>query len=178
MAITKKTEFIVDRRFDLQSCKHYTNDSVTVMHCHHYATLYTQLADDAELFDGKSMLRDTAEHTFYNLLLKYMADHGVDCLDDKISIAEEYWAFIGMGSLKIVQAGDVCGRVEMSRSHVDEGWIKKWGNRSEPVNFITQGYLSAAFAVLFNAPEKSYKAMELQSIVSGAEKSIFSIVRA
>ena len=60
---------------------------------------------------------------------------------------------------------------------MDEGWIKKWGKRDKPVNFITQGYLCAAFAAVYNQPQGSYKVSETQSIVSGADKSVFSVGR-
>ena len=71
MAIEKKTEFVIDHRFDPVSNRHYLNDVCTVLHCHHYATLYTQLADDAEDFHGVRLMVEAAEDTFYEVLSKY-----------------------------------------------------------------------------------------------------------
>ena len=65
----------------------------------------------------------------------------------------------------------------MDNSHVDEGWIKKWGNRDKPVNFIGQGYVAAALAAIYDLPAGSYDVYETQSIVSGADTSRFSLVR-
>ena len=69
------------------------------------------------------------------------------------------------------------GTAEMTHAHVDEGWIKKWAKRDKPVNFLGQGYLAAAFAAITSSPMSSYKADEMQSIVSGAPVSKFSVIK-
>jgi hypothetical protein len=56
MTVEKKTEFEIDHKFDPIRNRHYMNGVCTVLHCHHYATLYTQLADDAEQFAGVRLL--------------------------------------------------------------------------------------------------------------------------
>jgi hypothetical protein len=177
VVVRKETQFEVTHKFDRQRCRHYFNKELTVLHCHHYAALYTRLAEDAEIFDGKKLLTDSAEHTFFKILQKYMVENGINELEDKIKIAEAYWAYVGMGSLKIIKAGESSGYVEMKRSHIDEGRIKKFGTNLTPVNHITRGYLAAVFSILFELPEKSYEVFEVASIVCGAKASRFKIVR-
>ena len=71
MTIEKKFEFEIDHRFDQNSDRHYVNGACTVLHCHHYATLCTQLADDAKEFEGERLLKEAAEETFYGVLKDY-----------------------------------------------------------------------------------------------------------
>lgn len=169
-------QMIADRKFDSSRCRHYINEVTSVMHCHHYASLYTQLADDAgDMFDGHKILNDTSEETFYPILKDYFNKHGITAVDDRVNIVEQYWAFTGMGKLVINHVTYQGGKAEMPFSHVDAGWIKKWGHREKPVNFISCGYLAAAFASIFDLPVGSYQVIETKSIVADNEKSEFSI---
>lgn len=81
-----------------------------------------------------------------------------------------------MGKMRITCAGAESGEVELDHSHVDEGWINKWGKHDQPVNYIGAGYIAGVFAALFDQPNQTYTASETQSIVSGAERSLFTVV--
>jgi predicted hydrocarbon binding protein len=177
MAIEKRTDWIVDHKFDSKSCRHFNNGQVTVLHCHHYATLYCQLADDAEMVDGKSLLRRSSEHAFWPVLANYFEQHNIENLDKRVELAEEYFKTCGLGIMKFERVGEMSAVVRMSHSHVDEGWIKKWGQRDKPVNFIGQGFLAAAMAAIIGTDVGSFTVNEKQSIVSGADASVFTIVR-
>lgn len=166
-------ELKVEAKFDADKCRQYLNGETTVFHCHHYSTLFAQLADDAnELFDGVKHLKDAAAESMLEPMKKYCDDNGISSLEDKASIAEQYYAFVGMGKVKLDIAG---GSATMTNAHVDEGWIKKWGKRDKAVNFIGQGFLLAAFALANGATPTSYNVVETQSIVSGAATSEFTI---
>jgi hypothetical protein len=177
MAVFTTTELKLDRRFDPVKCRHFMNDVVTVLHCHHFTTLYCQLADDAELVDGKKLLANAAEESFGPILKEYFRTHEVSDVSDRVAIAEEYYGALGMGLMKVVGLGPNAGTVELLRSHVDEGWRKKWGERDEPVNFITQGFVAGLFAAANDLPLGSFQVTEVQSIVAGAETSVFRAVR-
>ena len=85
------TEFITDRRFDPSKYRHYINETNSVLHCHHYAALYTQLADDAgELFDGPGILYETTAESFYPILKEYFEEHNINELNERVKIAEQY----------------------------------------------------------------------------------------
>ena len=177
MTVYKKVDMAIDQRFDSKACRHTINGQMHVLHCHHYATLYCQLADDAKMFDGKTLLRKAAEISFVPMLKRLMEDAGVSSISEKVTIVEDYWRFSGMGLLTMERVGGMSASAVMTRSHVDEGWIKKWGKRNAPVNFIGQGYLNAAMAAIYDLPIGSYSVQENQSIVSGAEASLFSLFR-
>jgi hypothetical protein len=173
-----KPEFRVDQKFDPKSCRHTANGVTSVLHCHHFATLYSQLADDAEFVDGKALLRRSAEMSFLPVLSNYFTTGHITKMTDRLALVEEYWKFIGMGTLSFEKVGNVSTTVRMAHSHVDEGWIKKWGPREQPVNFLGQGFLAAAMAAVYDLPAGSFAVRETQSLVSGADASLFTIVRA
>jgi hypothetical protein len=169
-------EFVAKQEFDANRMRHYMNGELSVLHCHHYATLFTQLADDAKLLRGPALLAEAAEESMYPVLKQYFEDNGIDSTEDRVSICEQYYSFIGLGEVKLDYQGDT-GTAEMAHSHVDEGWLKKWDKRNSSINFIGLGYLAAAFAAIKGAPVGTYSAKETQSIVCGADSSKFTINR-
>jgi predicted hydrocarbon binding protein len=172
-----KTTLKVKHTFDPIRNRHYLNNVTSVFHCHHYSTLYTQLAEDADFIDGKKILFDVSEENFYKVLKEYYQQNDIKEIEDQIKIAEDYWAFVGMGNLKITALGDAVGFAEMKYSHLDSGWIKKWGNSSKPVNHVTRGFLAAVWSLINDELLKSYDVIEIDSIAMGSEKSTFQIVK-
>jgi hypothetical protein len=167
-------EIKIKAKFDPEKCRQYLNDELTVFHCHHYSALFTQLADDAEIFKGAKLLRDAASESMLPVLTSYCANNNINSVEDKIDVAQQYYAYVGLGSVSINVAAKTA---EMKHSHVDQGWIKKWGKRDKPVNFIGQGFLAAAFALAEGGDPSAYDVQETQSIVSGANTSRFIIVK-
>jgi hypothetical protein len=169
-------ELQIERKFDPATNRHYMNRVNTVLHCHHYAALHTRLADDAgELFDGLKLLEESARDSLFPILAGYIQRNGITDLSERVALIEKYWAFAGMGKLVVTDPSKDHGSAEMPFSHVDAGWIKKWGSREKAVNYITAGFLSAAFAAIYDLPVDSFQATETQSRVSGAEKSVFTV---
>lgn len=178
MAKIKKIEWMVEQKYDRRRNRHVMNGQVTVLHCHHYATLYSQLADDATIVDGRALLRQASELSFHAALSSYFETYGIADLEDRVALAEEYWSLAGMGTLRFERVGALSASARMDHSHVDEGWIKKWGKREAPVNFIGQGYVSAAMAAVYDLPPGSFVTRETASIVAGADASRFAVRRA
>lgn len=177
MATLKTVEWEIDHRYDPRSSRHYNDGAVSVLHCHHYLTLYCQLADDAEHLNGKGLLVKAAEMAFLPILKNYFEKHRVQAIPERIALAEEYWRLCGLGLLSFDYVGEMTASAHMDHSHVDEGWIKKWGTREKPVNFVGQGYIAAAMAAVFDRSAGSYAVNEIASIVSGDARSEFSVVR-
>jgi len=171
----KKTELQLAHETDPKTWRHYLNGRVTVLHCHHYACLYSQLADDCSLLDAKKLLASTSKESFLPVLADVFADHGATATKDRVTLAEQLYAAVGLGKMRVAYAGPESGEVELEHSHLDEGWMKKWGKRDEPVNFIGCGYVAALFSAVFGKPAGSYEVREVQSIVSGAEQSRFIV---
>jgi hypothetical protein len=170
-------EVVFERAFDPRRCRHLLEGRTSVLHCHHYSTLYTQLADDCIMLDARGLLARVSAETFFEILSGLQRKHGWHSPAERLAAAERYYAFAGLGKLKIVSAGPDAGEAELERSHIDEGWVRKWGRRNEPVNFITQGFLAAAFAAAFDRTPSDYAVREIVSMVSGADRSRFLVAR-
>lgn len=164
-----------EQRFDRRRMFQYVNDEPSVLHCHHYATLFTKVALDQREHAGPQLLADSAEEAFFLVLTKYFIKNDVVSVAERTTAAEELCGLIGLGSLKL-DIGAAGGSARMPHAHVDEGWLKKWGKSDQAVNFIGHGYLSAACSAIFDKPMGSYRVEETASIVSGNSESLFNIV--
>jgi hypothetical protein len=133
------------------------------------------LANDCGLLDGKKLLAECAEDTFYPLLTRYYTEHAVTGVAERISIAEQYFAAMGLGKLEVKHLGPYSGTVVLEHSHVDEGWLRKWGPAKKPVNHIGRGYITALFSAIYDRPRREFQATERQSIAQGAEVSIITV---
>lgn len=165
---------ILDKQFDPKTKRHFLNGEVVVLHCHHFSTLYTQLAIDS---NETQLLADVAEETFYNMLVNYFEDYEIESIDARIDIACQYYAAIGLGKMRVNALGDDTGEVELLSAHLDSGWIRKWGKYDKPINYIACGFISALFAAVLDQDIKTFKTMEVQSVVMGAETSLFKVFK-
>lgn len=172
MSILKQTELILEKKFDKRTTRHYMNGQLTVLHCHHYSTLYTQLAIDA---GETKLLTEVSESTFYNVLTDYFENHTISNLADRVSIACQYYSAMGLGVLEVISMGENSGEIKLPYSHLDKGWITKWGIYDKPVNYISAGYINAMFSAVMNKPMNSFDALEISSIVKGDEFSLFKV---
>ncbi len=175
MAEIMTREVVYDHVFDPKTKRHYLNGTLTVLHCHHYLTLYTQLAIDA---GETELLKESSRESFKKMLRRYFDTHLEGApLEEKVETASEYYAMLGLGKMNPIYVGEESGEVELLASHTDAGWMKKWGTYDRPVNYVTAGYIEAMFEVLLDAPDRAFSATEIQSIVMGADTSKFRIVR-
>lgn len=175
MAHFLTTELVLDKTFDNKTKRHYLNGFNIVFHCHHYSTLYTQLALDAK---ETELLADVAEESFSKLLETYFIEHDIESLEDKIEIGEQYFAAIGLGKMQVGFVGRNSAEIFLHSSHLDSGWIKKFGKSDKPVNFISAGFITALVSNILELPLKAFKAVENQSIAMGDEVSVFKVFRA
>lgn len=174
MAVFKKTEFVLDHTFDPKTSRHSLNGFTSVLHCHHYTTLYTQLAMDA---GETELLKHTAEDIFYDFLTDYYETHNVKCYCKMLELAVQCYAAFGMGKMEIVNAGEDSAEIRLIQSHIDSGWLKKWGKYDAPVNYITAGFISAMLSAAFKRQVRTFSVTEFESIVMGASTSCFKAVR-
>ncbi len=175
MPKVSKNEVVYNHYFDRKTCRHYVNGILTVLHCHHYTALYTQLAIDAGETD---LLKESARENFRDVLDKYFNEHSeIDTLQSKIDIGCQYYSLFGLGTMKVCFIGEDQGEVEVPSSHTDSGWIKKWGEYDKPINYITAGFIEALFESVLDTSHKTFIAEEIQSIVMGADISKFKVSR-
>ena len=175
MAVVMRTDIKYKHDFDRKTKRHRLNDNQIVLHCHHYLSLYTQLALDA---NETELLKECARENFRLVLDSYFKNNpDIDSLQAKLEIGCQYYGLFGLGKLTVDYLGDDAGEVTLSVSHTDSGWIKKWGPYDKPVNYITAGYVEALFESVLCLPDKSFEAVETQSIVMGADVSRFKAIR-
>ena len=136
--------------------------------------MYTQLAIDAR---QTTLLSDVAEDCFGDVLRAYYKTHALVEIDDRLSIACQYYSAVGLGKMVVRHLGPDTGEVEVERSHIDEGWLKKWGKYDRPVNYITAGFVSGLIAATFDLPPRSFEVTEVDSMAMGAQTGRFQIVR-
>ncbi len=170
-----KSELKYERTFDRDTKRQKINGLRIVLHCHHYSTLYTQLALDA---DETELLKECARDCFREVLDSYFDDHPeVDNISEKIEIGCQYSLLMGLGEMVVNFVGPDSGEVELLSSHLDNGWKKKWGEHDEPVNYITAGFIEAMFESVLDEDPGTFEAVETDSIVMGDETSKFKITR-
>ena len=174
MAEFKKTKLEIDHKFDQRTNRHYLNGVQSVYHCHHYTSLYTQLAIDA---GETELLQKCAEESFFNVLSGYFESSGICNLQDRIEIACQYFSAMGLGVMEVNYLGDDSGEIELPFSLLDEGWKKKWGNFDKPVNYIGAGYMAAMFSAIMDKSVGDFAVLEVQSIVQGKKTSVFKVVK-
>jgi hypothetical protein len=157
----------VNFTFDESTYRHYMNGHASVLHCHHYMCLTVKLAEDMEKIGGTTILAETAEDSIRPLFDDYFKSENIAESSDRFRIGEEYFAVMGLGKISV--NGNVDGgEVKLLHSHVDEGWLKKWGKSDKPVNHFSRGYAAALFAATFTKAPRSYVVSEETSIAMGA----------
>jgi hypothetical protein len=166
----------MERRFDPKRYRHYLNDHLTVLHCHHYATLFTQLALDAkDIVDGTEVLQQTAEDVFHGVLSDYYKKQGVNDNNERMALAVDMFSALGLGKMNAASFDENGGQVDMPFPYVDEGWLKKWGKSKNTVNFIGAGYVAGMFSAVYDKPTRTYSVKESESKAMGAGKSVFKV---
>lgn len=164
----------IKHTFDDTTFRHSINGHGFVLHCHHYMSLTTKLAEDFADLGAVRVLAEVAEDTIRPVFESYVKEHGITAPADRLQVGCEYFAFMGLGTMT-ASGGAAGGEVTLPHSHVDEGWVQKWGKHDKPINHFTRGYVAAMFAVAFDKPARSFEAAETASIVMGAPQSVLSV---
>ncbi len=172
--MSQPTQLNLKHEFDADRMRHYLNGQLSVLHCHHYASLYTQLAIDAKETD---LLAGVAEETFSGVLNDYFQNNGTESVDARVVAACAYFSAMGLGKMAVTYLGNDSGQIVLEESHVDKGWIAKWGRFDAPVNHIGRGYIAGMFNAIWNKPLHTYRVRETESIVMGAPKSCFKVFK-
>lgn len=164
----------VKRSFDDKTYRHTVNGHEFVMHCHHYMSLTTKMAEDFADVGGVRVLREAAEDSLRPVFDSYFNEHNVTAAEDRLAVGAEYYKLMGLG-LMAAQGSAEGGEVKLPHSHVDEGWLNKWTQHDKPINHFTCGYVAALFAATFDKPARSFDVTESASIVMGAPESVLVV---
>ncbi len=169
-----KPEIQIKSKLEAKSKKRYLNGISSVLHCHHFITLYTQLAMDAE---ETNLLEEVAQDNFYDVLNKYFVEHNISDLQEKAEISCQYYSVLGLGTIDIKYISESSAEIVSKNSHIDKGWVMKWGNNDKAVNFIGRGYISAMLSVILAKPIGTFKTYEIKSIVKGDNETVFKSIK-
>lgn len=163
---------VLKHDFDPERCRHSLGGTQIVFHCHHYITLSLRLAQELGFADGRQIMRDSTEDAIAPVLRKIFADHGAVDTQTRLSLASQYFSYIGLGKMEVEEATPDGGILRFPYSHVDQGWVAKWGRSEEPINYVAEGFASALFASVFDQPPRSYMAKQNGSIAMGHDETV------
>jgi hypothetical protein len=104
----------------------------------------------------------------------YIVKNNLTSAQDKCNVGREYFSVFGLGKM-IVSGNDNGGEVRLVHSHIDEGWVKKWGNHDKPINHFACGYIAAMFGAAFDKPLNTYAVTEAASIAVGDPENKFIV---
>ena len=164
----------LDFSLDNETYRHSLNGHPIVMHSHHYLALITKLAEDLGDIGGPQIIKDAVEDSMRAIFDDYILKNGLTSPMDKCNVCREYYSVFGLGKM-VVSGSESGGEVRLVRSHIDEGWVTKWGNHNKPINHFTCGYIAAIYAASFNKPARSYTVTETASMAGGEEEGKFSV---
>lgn len=164
----------LDFSLDNDTFRQFLNGHAVVMHSHHYLALITKLAEDLGDIGGPQLLKDIVEESMLPIFNDYITKNGLTTPLQKINVGKEYYSAYGLGKIKVggtERGGEAC----LVRSHIDEGWIRKWGNHTKPINHFTCGYIAAMFSAAFGKPAKSYTVTETGGMAVNGNEGVFSV---
>lgn len=164
----------LDYSHDDETHRNFLNGQQVVMHSHHYLALLTKMVEDLDSMNATEILRDSVEDTMRAVFEEYIEKNGITSAQDRCNVGREYYSAFGLGKM-VITGDENGGEVRLVRSHVDEGWVKKWGAHSKPINHFTCGYVAAMFAAAFKKPSKSYLVTEASSIAAGDSEGKFIV---
>jgi hypothetical protein len=164
----------LDFTLDNQTFRHYLNGRPVVMHSHHYLALITKLVQEMDDFGGPQILTESVEETMRAIFDDYIKNNNLSSPQDKCNVGREYFSVFGLGKM-IVTGNENGGEVRLVRSHIDEGWVKKWGNSDKPINYFACGYIAAMFGAAFDKPLNTYSVTEAASIAVGDSENKFNV---
>ncbi len=160
--------------FDDNTYRHYLNGELMVLHCHHYMALYTKLAEDMSDYGGPKILKESVEDAFLGFINQVVSDSSLSDPASRLAGGAELYSVLGLGTME-VSGSEAGGEVSLVRSHVDEGWKKKWGNNHKFINHFTCGYVAAMFSAAYGKGARTYDVNEVASIAMGEAKGRITV---
>lgn len=164
----------VEYSHDNETHRNYLNGYPVVMHSHHYLALITKLVEDLSDIGAPEILRDAVEDTMRVVFDDYIQKNDLTSAQDRCNVGREYFSVFGLGKM-LITGDENGGEVRLLRSHVDEGWVMKWGAHSKPINHFACGYIAAMFAAAFKKPARSYQVVEEAAIAAGEAEGKFCV---
>jgi len=164
----------LEHTFDKNTYRHAYNGHIMVMHCHHYMSLLTRLAMEYADVNGPDILAEAAEDSIRPLLEESARRQSITTPEAILTLGRELYQQLGMGLMAINGTGET-GEVTLVRSHVDQGWMKKWGKATTTINHFTRGFIAAIYGAAFGKSGRAYAVQETASIARGDATTTFVV---
>lgn len=169
-------KFSADRKYDKERAIFVVNGHDYTNHCHRFLSVAIRTAMDAKnIVNGPRILEGAVEDSMRTVFLDTFRQQQIVSMSERIELIESYYSWAGLGVISFDAVGKNGGEVSLSSSHADEAWKLMIGEATEPINFITKGFIAAAFGCLYDQPARFYHVQEVASIILGSEKSIFKV---
>lgn len=170
------SEYIYKRNYDKERGLFIINGTDYTNHCHRFLSIALRTAIDAKkIVDGPKILEISTEDSLRKVLLQAYEEQNATTIKQKIEIATAYYSWAGLGLISFDTVTEMGGEVSLSVSHADLGWELMLGEANEPINFITKGFIAAAFGTFYGKRERLYNVVETESIILGSDKSKFKV---
>jgi hypothetical protein len=176
--LTRDVPFTVDRLRSRVLVGDGKTGKAHVLHCSYYNNylLRTVWKDAAGFVDSERLLIGAAAEQAYFQLKGLFETHAIADCGERKAFASRFYAWQGFGLLDFgpIQAD---GGVSRSTSqHYAEGWKEQFGLSSEPIGFMTRGWLAGAAAAIFDLPHGHFSTYQLEcAAVTDGTDSVFEL---
>ena len=164
----------IEYTIDEKTYRRYINGFGAVTQSYHYTTLLTKLALQLSEYGGPQIIADSVEDAMRPIFDDYNSKNSLAAPAERLNAGREFFALMGLGLME-VEGDESGGRVSLSKSHVDQGWLLREGKNNQPVNHLTRGFIAALFAATFDKAAGSYQVEETAGLVQGETASRFSV---
>lgn len=157
---------INDYKFDEKHNYLEIGGEAMIFHCHHYIMNLQRTILDADYIDGSRFLIGSAVDAVY-----YQLSNLCEGLDVEASkkMAEDIYKCFGFGLIDLSCMDENGCELKTTSSFFSKTWEMKFGQRSEPIDYYTTGFLAAAYAVIYNKSLKDISAIQTTCLACGDE---------
>ena len=157
---------INDYKFDEKHNYLEIGGEAMIFHCHHYIMNLQRTILDADYIDGSRFLIGSAADA-----VSYQLSNLCEGLDVQASkkMAEDIYKCFGFGLIDLSCMDENGCELKTTSSFFSKTWEMKFGQRSEPIDYYTSGFLAAAYAVIYNKSLKDISAIQTTCLACGDE---------
>ncbi len=152
------------------------NGTLVSLHCHHFNCGLLNAIEHITEFDGRKLFVTTAAQEFYKNFKKIIQGKGL-YPNEALAQATELYRFMGLGRIDLSGLDEDGGRAISDSSYYVVAWLAKYGRRSEPVCFLTRGFISGILAAIYDRVPEEYETIETRCMIMGEDLCEFSVNR-
>ncbi|KAF0231817.1 MAG: hypothetical protein FD175_378 [Beijerinckiaceae bacterium] len=150
-----------------------------ILHCNYYNNYLQRTIwyDAREFASGQDILIGAGAEQAYYGLSRLFADLQLKDIAQKKHWASHFYSWQGLGALDFSSITEKGGEIATASQHYAEGWRLQFGNASEPVGLLTQGWISGAASAIFGMPLGAFVPSQSKCAAVGPDlANVFRIV--